>query len=126
MPQGNKKKLLTKKIRKGNKGYPIATIAFYGPNNNIATKVVCAIISHEDAEPEPMKKWFSTSDLRKSEQILSEILCFIDENRVNTVSMIEEVIGCPHEEDVDYPEGDYCPKGDYWTNRDRFSGELVH
>ncbi len=126
MAQGNNKKLLTKKIRKGDKGYPIATIAFYGPNNNIASKAVCAIISHDGAETEPMKKWFSLSDLRKSEQVMSEILCFIDENGAKSVSMVQEIIGCPHEEGIDYPDGDYCPKCSYWKGRNRFSGEMVH
>jgi len=126
MAQGNNKKSLTQKIRKGDKGFPIATIAFYGPNANIATKVVCAIIRHDGAEPEPMKKWFSSSDLRKSEQILSEILGFIESNSAKTVSMIEEIIGCPHEEGIDYPDDGVCPKCGYWKNRDRFSGEIVH
>tara|TARA_R110001592_G_C13117630_1_gene745517 strand:- start:1456 stop:1836 length:381 start_codon:yes stop_codon:yes gene_type:complete len=126
MAQGNNKKLLTKKVRKGDKGYPIATIAFYGPNNALATKAVCAIISHEGAEAEPMKKWFSSSDLRKSELVMSEILNFIDVNRAKSVSMIQEIIGCPHEEGIDYPEGDYCPECNYWKGRDRFSGEMVH
>ena len=126
MAQGCNKKLLTKKIRKGDKGYPIATIAFYGPNNKIATKVVCTIIHHDGAEPEPMNKWFSSSDLRKSESVLSEILSFINKNETKSVSMIEEIIGCPHEEGIDYPDGEFCSKCDYWNNRDRFSGEILH
>jgi len=129
MAQGNNKKLLIKKVRKGDKGdkgYPIATIAFYGPNNNLATKAVCAIISHEGAEVEPMKKWFSPSDLRKSELITSEILSFIDANGAKSVSMIQDIIGCPHEEGIDYPEGDYCTECNYWKGRDRFSGEIEH
>jgi hypothetical protein len=126
MAQGKHKKLLTKKVRKGNKGFPAATIAFYGPNNNTASKVVCAIIYSDGAEPEPMKKWFSSSDLRKSEQVLSEVLTFIEENRAKSVSMIEEIIGCPHEEGIDYPEGDFCPKCTYWKGRDRFTGEMIH
>ena len=73
-----------------------------------------------------MKKWFSSSsDLRKSEQVSSEILGFIEENAAKTVSMIEEIIGCPHEEGIDYPDGDYCPKCCYWRGRDRFSGEML-
>jgi hypothetical protein len=126
MAQGNNKKLLAKKIRKGDKGYPIATIAFYGPSNEIATKVVCAIISHDSADPAPINKWFSPSDLRKSEAVLKKILVFIDENGANTVSMVEEIIGCPHEEGIDYPQGDYCPKCSYWKGRDRFSDEMLH
>ncbi len=126
MAQGNNKKLLTKKVRKGDKGYPIATIAFYGPNNDVASKAVCAIIMHEGAETEPMKKWFSSTDLRKSELVMSEILNFIDANGAKSVSMIQEIIGCPHEEGIDYPVGDYCPECNYWKGRDRFSGEMVH
>lgn len=126
MAQGNNKKLLTKRVRKGDKGYPIATIAFYGPNNDLATKAVCAIIIQEDAETDLMKKWFSSSDLRKSELVISEILNFIDENGAKSVSMIQEIIGCPHEEGIDYPEGNYCPACNYWKGRDRFSGEMVH
>ena len=126
MAQGSNKKLLTKKVRKGDKGYPIATIAFYGPNNNLATKAVCAIIRYEGAEIEPMKKWFSSLDVRKSELVMSVILYFIDSNGAKSVSMIQEVIGCPHEEGIDYPEGDYCPECNYWKGHDRFSGEMMH
>ena len=126
MAQGNNKKLLTKKVRKGDKGFPMATVAFYGPNNVVATKVVCAIISHEGADAEPMKKWFAASDLRKSEQILKEVLSFIDENGAKSVSMIEKIIGCPHEEGIDYPEGEFCPTCSYWQGRDRFTHEMMH
>lgn len=126
MAQGNNKKLLAKKIRKGNKGYPIATMAFYGPNNEIATKVVCAIIRHDNADAAPINKWFSPSDLRKSEAVLKKVLGFIDENGAKTVSLVEEIIGCPHEEGIDYPQGDFCPKCLYWKDRDRFSGEMLH
>ena len=73
-----------------------------------------------------MKKWFSSSsDLRKSGQVSREILGFIEENAAKTVSMIEQIIGCPHEEGIDYPDGDYCPTCSYWRGRDRFSGEML-
>ncbi|AQP98770.1 hypothetical protein B0W48_02530 [Pseudoalteromonas aliena] len=126
MAQGKNKKLLIKKTRKGNKGFPIATIAFYGPNRDLASKAVCAIIMHEGAAAEPMKKWFASTDLRKSELVMSEILNFIDANEAKSVSMIQEVIGCPHEEGIDYPVGCYCPECNYWKGRDRFSAEMVH
>jgi len=126
MSQGKNKKSLNKMVRKGNKGYPIATIAFYGPTHNIATKVVCAIIEYDGAEAEPMQKWFSASDMRKSEQILGEIIDFVEENRAKSVSMVEGIIGCPHEEGVDYPEGYACPECSYWRGRDRFTGDLLH
>lgn len=125
MAQGKQKKLLNKKLRKGDKGYPVATIAFYGEDNTKATKVVCAIIAFDGAEAEPMKKWFSTSDLRKSEQVFQEILAFIDDNGAKSVSMIEQIFGCPHEEAIDYPEGEHCPQCLYWKGRDRYTGEYM-
>ena len=126
MPQGKHKKALTKKARKGNKGYPAATIAFYGPDNTRASKVVCAVVIEEGADPEPMKKWYTESDARKSEHILGEILAFLEENGVVTVAMMDSIFGCPHEEGIDYPEGESCPQYPYWKNRDRFTHEIVH
>lgn len=126
MAQGKYKKLITKKARKGKKGYPIATVAYYGPTNVVATKLVCAIIKYDGAEIEPMGKWFSENDIRKSEKILGEVLAFIEENEANTVTMIEEIIGCPHEEGIDYPDSESCPKCSYWKGRDRFTHEMLH
>ena len=87
---------------------------------------MCAIIKSENAEVEPIKKWFSENDIRKSEKILNEVIAFIDENKASSVSMMEEVIGCPHEEGIDYPEGKSCPECNYWKGRDRFTHELLH
>jgi len=125
MAQGKNKKLIAKKARKGIKGHPVATIAFYGPNNSVATKLVYGIVKTEGAEADPMKKWFSEKDLRKSESIFGEVLAFIEENEVKSIGMFEQIIGCPHEEGVDYPEGESCPKCIFWKNRDRFTHEII-
>ena len=126
MTQGKYKKLITKKARKGIKEYPIATIAFYGPTASSATKVVCGIIEKEGAEAEPMKKWFSNNDVRKSETILGKVLIFIEENKAKSIGMVDQIIGCPHEEGIDYPDGESCPECSYWKGRDRFTHEMQH
>jgi len=126
MAQGKYKKALTKRVRKGQKGYPIATIAFYGPDNTRASKVVCSIIDHEDATPDPVRKWFTDGEARTSEQILGEMLAFIEEHGAKSVAMADGLLGCPHEEGIDYPEGEVCPHCPYWKHRDRFSHERVH
>ncbi|NBC14246.1 MAG: hypothetical protein GVY09_13085, partial [Gammaproteobacteria bacterium] len=95
MSQGKYKKALTKRVRKGQKGYPVATIAFYGPDNTRASKVVCSIIAHEDADPEPMRKWFTDGEARTSEKILAEVLAFIEEHGAKSVAMAEGLPGCP-------------------------------
>ena len=48
---------LRKKARKGLRGWPIATIAFYGPNLSQATKVVVGIMPSENAEVEELRDW---------------------------------------------------------------------
>ena len=126
MAQGRNKKLISKKAKKGNKGFPVATIAFYGPDNLRASKVVCAIIKTDGAEADPMRKWFTNADARKDENILGEVLAFIEENFAKSVAMIEQIIGCPHEEVIDYPKGKPCPDCWFWKNRDRFTHELIH
>lgn len=126
MAQGRNKKSLTKKVRKGDKGYPLVTVAYYGPDNSRASKIVCSLIRYEDADIESMQKWFSDGDARKSEKILGEVLSFIENNTAKSVVMIDKIIGCPHEEGVDYPEGEFCPECHYWKNRDRFTDELIH
>ncbi len=93
MPQGKHKKLLIKKVRKGNKGFPMVTIAYYGLNNKIATKIVCGIIKYEGAGAGPMKKWFSTTEIRNSEKVLSEVLSFIGEQEVKSVAINEQIMG---------------------------------
>jgi hypothetical protein len=126
MSQGKHKKALTKRVRKGEKGFPVATVAFYGPDNTRASKVVCSIIAHEDADPDPMRKWFTDGEARTSEQILGELLAFIEEHGARTVAMAEGLLGCPHEEGIDYPLGESCPHCSYWKHRDRFSHERIH
>ena len=42
-------KKLQKLMNKGFRGYPIATIAYYGPDDKNATKVAVGIVPHENA-----------------------------------------------------------------------------
>ena len=115
---------LEKKAKKGHRGYPAATIAFYGPDASRASKVVVGIIPEEDSEVSELRKWSSdSSDLRRETPESTEILEFIKEQSVKTVIMSPGIIGCPHEEGPDYPEGEVCPKCPYWAARDRWTGE---
>lgn len=122
MAQGINKKKVLKLVKKGHKGYPVASLAWYGADNKTATKLVCGVVLNEgDKEVSAMKKWHSKTEIRKSESILAEVLVFIKENQVKTVSMIDSIIGCPHQEGVDYPTGSHCPECTYWIGRDRFT-----
>jgi hypothetical protein len=51
-------KRLRKKARKGMRRWPVATIAYYGPNLSQATKVAVGIVPFENAEvAEMIGKW---------------------------------------------------------------------
>ena len=39
------------------RGWPVATIAFYGPNLSQATKVAVGIVPSETAEPREVRDW---------------------------------------------------------------------
>ena len=65
--------------RKGFRGYPVATIAFYGPDNRTATKVAVAIVLAAEQEPAELRRWLSDDrDVRTDAEIATEILTFID------------------------------------------------
>ena len=115
-------KRLSKKARNGLRGWPIATIAFYGPNLRQATKVAVGIVPSENAEVEELRDWkVDRGDIRADSGIAREILEFIEQHQVRSVAMTDGIIGCPHQEGIDY-EGEWCPVCEFWHGRDRFTG----
>ena len=121
----NKKKLANK-ARKGFRGYPVATIAYYGPTDKKATKVTVGIVLCDGAEPDPLRSWLSETDVRNDPGIIEEILLFLEEQSVVSVAAVDRIIGCPHQEGIDYPEGETCPECTFWKGRDRWTGDRIH
>lgn len=116
---------LRKKSRKGFRGWPLATIAFYGPYLKRASKITVGIIRTEAGEASEMRSWNSAAtDVRDNDAIGQEIVEFIDDHDVKSVVMSGGIIGCPHEQGIDY-DADWCPVCDFWKGRDRFSGKLL-
>jgi len=114
---------LKKRASKGARGYPVASIAFYGPTDKVASKVVVGITAAEGADVEPLERWYSPDqDARKNPELMKTVLHFLEAHGVKSVVMPDRMLGCPHEEGKDYPEGEPCPHCPYWRNRDRFTG----
>ncbi len=104
----------------------MATVAFYGPDDRRATKVAVGILRTERADADPLERWSSEkTDVRSDVAIARQIGEFIERHGAKSVVLADRVIGCPHEEGIDYPEGTACPQCPFWTNRDRWSGELL-
>ena len=117
---------LQKRSGRGFRGYPVATIAFYGPDNVRASKVAVGIVPTEDAEPSAMRRWATTlGDIRRDPVIGDEIIAFIRREGAPTVVISDGILGCPHEEGIDYPDGQPCPRCPFWQHRDRFTHEPI-
>ena len=115
-----------KKARRGFRGYPVATIAFYGPNDKNASKVAVGILTKENADPDILERWFAEDrDVRTDPAVAREILEFIQRHGAKSVVMTDHIIGCPHEEGLDYPEGEVCPQCPFWEHRNRWTGDVV-
>lgn len=118
------RKWLQKKAKRGVINYPVGTVAFYGADDRLASKVVATVLlARDSAGPTELRRWFSeTKDLRGDDAVLAEVALFFQEHEVRSVAMIDGIIGCPHEEGVDYPDGEACPQCPFWAGRDRWTG----
>ena len=124
-PQHNPRYWIEKKANRKT-GYPAGTIAYYGPNTTFASKVVVGIVVSDKDEVSELRKWFAeTTDVPQDLTVTQEILEYLDQHRAQRVVMTDRIIGCPHEEGVDYPEGEPCPRCPYWAHRDRWTGEAL-
>jgi len=112
---------LHKKARRRTRTYPLATIAYYGPDDQLATKVVVGIVTQSD-EVIALNKWFSEEDVRFSPAINQQIVDFLAQHHAESVAMLDRIIGCPHEEGIDYPTGSTCPQCPFWKDKDRWTG----
>jgi hypothetical protein len=121
------RKRLAKRAKKGFRGWPLATVALYGPDDTMATKLTIGIVPAEDAEVTDLRRWLSKdhTDIRGDLGVTGEALAFITEAGARSVAMTDRIIGCPHEEGIDY-EGSTCPLCPFWAGRDRWTGKRQH
>ena len=117
---------LKAKAAQGVQGYPIATIAYYGPDLDLATKVTLGIVQ-KDQQVSDMRRWVSDlSDIRLDHATNRAIMKFLEQHHAKSVVVSEGILGCPHEEGIDYPKGESCPQCLFWVNRNRWTGESPH
>ena len=113
---------LAKRSRRGFRGFPAATVAFYGPDSTRATKVVVTIVPAKDTEPSHQVAFVGgDGDLREDPFVGDKVMAFVEKHDALSVLLAEELLGCPHEEGTDYPAGGTCPACPYWSERDRWA-----
>jgi len=64
-------------------------------------------------------------DMRAENQVAEKVLAFITEAAAISVVMADRIIGCPHEEGIDY-QGPTCPFCPFWAGRHRWTGKRLH
>jgi hypothetical protein len=115
---------LTKLAAKGFRGYPLATVAYYGPDDRKATKVAVGIFRKEGAEAETHRWLVGGIDARLDDALTNEILALIRREGCLSVGAVWKILGCPHEEVKDYPAGQACPQCPFWAGKDRWEGVM--
>ena len=89
MMEGQARKRLGKRAKKGFRGFPLATIAFYGPDDRRATKLAVGIILEGDQEPAELRRWFTGGAyIRDDPDTAEEVLAFPDRFGVRSVTMV--------------------------------------
>ena len=96
-------------------------------DDSTATKLTVGIVPAEDAEATDLRRWFSKeqTDIRDDIRVTEQVLALITEAGAKSVVMTDRIIGCPHEEGIDY-EGATRPACPFWAGRDRWTGERLH
>ena len=95
--------------------FPIGTVAYYGPDDKITTKIVAGVIKEEDVEP-IIRRWMAT-DVTTNPKVRKEIQTFFKRFGVKSVVATDRNVGCPHEEGPDFPVGDDCPFCPWWKGK---------
>ncbi|MBN2444188.1 MAG: hypothetical protein JXJ04_22685, partial [Spirochaetales bacterium] len=57
--------------------------------------------------------------------INKQIYKFIKKYCAQSIVIVEKIIGCPHEQGVDYPSGEKCPLCPFWADKDRWTGKIL-
>lgn len=107
----------------GDVEYPLGTVALYGPDDKVTTKIVAGVIFDDDLEIEPVLKRWVGSTVANDPKVQGEIEDFFKQHGVNSVAAADCNLGCPHEEGEDFPVGEDCPFCPYWKGRQGSGGD---
>ena len=94
----------------------MATVAYYGPDDKMPTEVAVGIVKRWGEEPEELKRWWG-KDVARDLGIQKEVDDFIKAHGAKSVVVTDGIIGCPHEEGIDFPLGRDCPYCPFWRGK---------
>lgn len=95
---------------------PLITVAFYGPNDDRATKVAISFIPEGSGNPSAMERWVS-EDVLGDDKVLEETRAFLASHTAAGITVTGGTIGCPHEAGDDFVPGGDCPLCAFWGGK---------
>jgi len=108
---------MSKRKKQRQKGkLPVVTVAYYGPDDKTATKVAVGLVKEWGKGPAELKRWWG-QDVARDPAIQRQVADFIASHRARSVVVTEGIIGCPHEEGIDFPSGQECPYCPFWHGK---------
>ena len=102
--------------------FPLATIATYGPDDQTVTKLAVSVLRGPDDEILALESWLGR-DVMSEPHVQAQIIEFLARHGVRTVTITPVVLGCPHEEGKDFPEGEDCPHCPFWAGKQGSGGD---
>jgi hypothetical protein len=84
-------------------------------DDKTTTKIAAGVILRDGAEA-IIKRWLAT-DVTANPKVQQEMKDFFLQHGVNSVTMSEGNMGCPHEEGLDFPHGEDCPFCPFWKGK---------
>jgi len=92
--------------------FPIGVLVYFGPDDKTITKIVAVVL--ESPGTDPILKSWNGLGVTTDREVALEIGLYFKKYHATEVVMTDSVVGCPHEEGVDYPVGEPCPYCPYW------------
>ena len=102
--------------------YPLATVMMYGPDDRTVTKLAVGIVRGPDDPATAVERWRG-ADVMADGRVATEIIEFLSRHGVRTVMRAPVILGCPHEEGTDFPEGEDCPLCPFWAGKQGSGGD---
>ena len=95
--------------------FPIGTVAYYGPDDKTTTKIAAGVILREGGEV--ILERFMGTDVVRDAKVAERIKQFFAKHGVKSVVVTDGILGCPHEEGLDFPRGRDCPFCPFWAGK---------
>lgn len=95
--------------------FPFGTVAFYGPDDRITTKIVASVLLAPDAQP-ILRSW-TVVDFDTDAALQEQMQDFFRSYGVKSLAIGAGNVGCPHEAGKDFPLGGDCPFCPFWRGK---------